>query len=51
MTVAEARAETSEQAGMTSKPGPVEGVKTMGWGRSCRRGCRRRRMLMRRNVQ
>lgn len=54
MTIAEVRAETSEQTGMTRKPGPVGGVKTMDWGRSCRRRRRRRRMLMRRrtaNVQ
>lgn len=44
MTIAEARAETSEQTGVEGKPGTVMGTGTMGWGQRCR--CRRRRMLI-----
>lgn len=46
MTIAEARAETSEQTGVEGKPGTVTGTVTgtRGWGQ--RRRCRRRRMLI-----
>lgn len=48
MTIAQARAETSEQTGVKRKPGTVMGMGRMGWGRRC--SCRRRRMLMRRHT-